>query len=97
VFSAGGDKDRVSLAEFHALAFDLEYAPSAEDDVDLVLVVRLLAIRLRCDEHIDADLKTRRSMNDLVATVARSQPLLDALDVKRVRARERRADRTVPR
>jgi hypothetical protein len=65
------------------LSFHLENAAPVEHDVDLVVGVRLLAVELRRDEDVDADLESRRGVQDLIAAVARLEPLLDALDVER--------------
>ncbi len=58
------------------LAFDLEGARALEHDVDLVVLVRLLAVGLRRDEDVHPDLQPRRLVHDLVAAVAGGQPLL---------------------
>src|SRR6202035_4705370 len=51
MLSPGGNEHRVALAQLYCFAFDLEDACSLEDDVDFVVIVRLLAVWLRCDEH----------------------------------------------
>src|SRR5262249_37857739 len=62
---------------------DLERAPALEDDVDLVVLVRGLAVGLRRDEHKDADLETGRAGGDLVNAGGRRQPPLGPLDIER--------------
>jgi len=56
---------------------------TSENDVELVVLVRLLAIRLRGDEDVDAHLEPRRLVNDFVAAVAGSEALSYSLDVER--------------
>ena len=46
------------------------------------MVVRLLAVRLGRDEHVDPDLERRRLVDDLVAAVPGLQPAADLLDVE---------------
>ena len=55
-----------------------------EDDVDLVVLVRLLAVGLRRDEHVHADLEPGRRVDDLVAAAPLLQPALRRLDVEEV-------------
>ena len=55
---AGGHEDALALLERHGAALDLEHAAPVEDEVDLVVCVRLLAVGFRCDEYVDADLET---------------------------------------
>jgi hypothetical protein len=47
----------VPLPKLDHLTLDVERAPTLEDDIDLVVIVRLLTIRFGCDEHVDADLE----------------------------------------
>ena len=56
-----------------------------EHDVHLVLVVRLLAVGLGSDEHVDADLEPRRAVHDLVAAAAGDERAPGLVDVERVR------------
>ena len=49
--------------------------------------MRLLAIRLRGDEHVDADLESRRGVDDLVAAALLAQLLARRLDIERVHCR----------
>ena len=56
--------------------FDVERARAVEHDVDLVVLVRLLPVRLRRDEHVDAELDADGLVDDLVAA-ARGTELLD--------------------
>ena len=64
--------------------FDLEHAAALEHDVDLVLVVRLLAIGLGCDEDVDADLEPRRAVHDFVPAATLDQAAARRVDVERV-------------
>ena len=72
------------------LAFDVEHAVPFEDDVDLVVVVRLLAVGLWGDEDVDADLETGGGVDDLVAA-GFAQAFLHGFDVEGVRDLEHRA------
>ena len=57
MLGAGGHEHRVALAQLGLRPFDVEHAVSLEDDVDLVVLVRLLAVGLGRDEDVDADLE----------------------------------------
>jgi hypothetical protein len=46
--------------------------------------VRLLAVGLRRDERVDADLKPRRLVHDLIAAVGSYEAILDLRDAKGV-------------
>ena len=80
-----GDEERHALRERRRRAFDLEHAAAFEHDVDLVLLVGLLAVGLGSDEHVDADLEPRRAVHDLVAAAARGERAPRLVDVERVR------------
>jgi hypothetical protein len=84
VLSAGGDEDRLSLRELDLLALDRQHSGALEDDVDLVLLVRLLAVGLGRDEDVDADLEPRRLVDDLVAAAAGGEAPPDLLDLEPV-------------
>jgi hypothetical protein len=78
---------RLPNFERYRLAFNIEYAAAVEYDVQLVVVVWLLSIGLRCDEDVHADLEARREMDDLIATSVRFEALLRVLDVEWHRGR----------
>ena len=82
VLGSGWHEQRPSLLQRRLHAFDLEHPAAFEDDVDLVVLVRLLAIRLRRDEHVDADLEPGRGMDDLVAAAALGQLPAGRIDVE---------------
>ena len=63
-------------------------APPFEHDVDLVVHMRLLAVGLRRDEHVDADLEPGRLVDDLVPASSLLEPAPGRFDV---RARPSRA------
>src|SRR5262249_16893071 len=69
----------------------LEHAASLEHDVNLVILVRLLAIGLRSDEHVHTQLKARGRVNDLVAAAPFGEALGYAGDVECVRGHQGRA------
>jgi len=54
-----------------------------EHDVDLVVCMRLLAVGLRRDEHVHADLDAVGLVHDLVAALV-GETLFRRLDVERV-------------
>src|SRR5688572_18081069 len=60
------DEDRLSLHDRYRLTLDVEDAAAFEDDVQLVVLVRLLVVRLRSDKDVDADLEAGRGVHDLV-------------------------------
>src|SRR5512132_872892 len=70
VLGARRNEDGIAFAKFDLLSLDLERAAPVEDDVDLVVLVRGLAVWLRRHEHVDA--------------VACGQPILRAGDVERL-------------
>ena len=70
-WSAPGDEHRVPLAEVGRRPLDVQRASSFQDDVHLVVSMRLLAVRLR-RQNVDADLEPGRLMNELVAASAPS-------------------------
>ena len=76
VVGAGRHEDRLPLAERVARVLDLERPVALEDDIDLVVVVRLLPVGLGRDEHLDTDLEARALVDDLVAAACRLQPAL---------------------
>jgi hypothetical protein len=69
------DEDRLPDVDRDALVSDLEHAGALEPDVDLVVFMRLLAVRFRRGEEIDADLESDGFVDDLVATARGSQAL----------------------
>ena len=75
MLGAGADEDRASLLELDRLALDVEGARPFEHDVDLVPLVRLLAIGLGRDEDVDPDLDARRGVDDLIAAVPGREPV----------------------
>src|SRR5947209_19782698 len=77
MIGAGRHEDGVPYRDRVLGAFDLEHAAPLEHEVDLVVVVRLLPVRLRRDEHVDADLKPRALVDDFVAAAGLLQAALD--------------------
>jgi sarcosine oxidase subunit beta len=59
------DEEYVSLLGREAFALEVENATALKDDVDLVVLVRLLAVGLRGDELVDLDLETGRAVDRL--------------------------------
>lgn len=81
---AGLDEDGAALTDRYLLAFDLEDACALENDVDLVVFVRLLPVGLWGNQDIDTELETSGFVNDLVASAAFAQTLLGGADLERV-------------
>ena len=84
MLGAGFDEHGVTFGHRKDLALDFERAPSFDDDVDLVIGVRLLRVRVRRDEDVHADLQPGGAMDDLVAAVARLESALRLADRERV-------------
>lgn len=84
VVRAGWHEGCLSFIDIYGLAFDREHSSSFEHEVNLVVFVRLLPVRLRRDEDVDADLESRRAVDDLVASAALLQAAPGQLDVERV-------------
>ncbi len=83
------DEKRAAFLERSGDALDLEHPAALEHDVDLVLLVRLLAIRLRRDQDVDADLEPRRPVHHLVPATPLDKRLARLVDVERVHRVER--------
>ena len=77
-------EQRTTLLERSGDAPDLEYTAALEHDVDLVLLVRLLAVGLGRDQHVDADLEPGRRVDDLVPATPLDEFLPCLVDVERV-------------
>jgi hypothetical protein len=84
VLGARRNEDGMAFAKLDLLSLDLERAAPFEHDVDLVVLVRRLAVWLGRHEYVDADLEADRSVDDLVPAVACGQPILRAGDVERL-------------
>ena len=81
------DEQRAALFQRRLHSLYLQHTGALEHNVDLVVLVRLLAIRLRRDEHVDADLETGRRVHDLVATALLAQLPSGRVDIERVHGR----------
>src|SRR5262249_29961563 len=78
VLRAGLDEHGAAFAHRPFLALDLEHAAAFEDDVELVAVVRLVAVGLGCNEDVDTELEAGGLVNDLVASSGLGKPLSDS-------------------
>ncbi len=78
----GFDEDCCAFLHRNLLGADVEHAGPLEDDVQLVVFVWLLAVRLRRYEAVDADLEAGGLVDDLVATAGLTEPLLDGCDLE---------------
>jgi len=77
-------EDGAALSDRYLLTLHLEYASALEDDIQLIVLVGLLPIRLRGDEPVDADFEADGLVDDLVATAGLTEPFFDRCDFKRV-------------
>ena len=84
VVGAGGDERCVTFPKLQLLSVDIEHAASLEDDVELVVCVHALMVRLRRDKRIDADLKPCRLVDDFVSTVSGTETRFGTGDVESV-------------
>src|SRR5207237_697303 len=75
----------MTFAELDVLSLDLEHTAAFDHDVDLVIIVRRLAVCVGRREHVDADLEPGGAVDDLVAAGVGCEPFLDAGDVERLR------------
>src|SRR4051812_18614791 len=89
MLGAGRNKHGMALSQLDGIPFDLERSLTLEDDVDLVVFMGLLSVRLRGDEDVDPKLELLRTVDDLVAACSGQQALLDPCDVEWSRGGER--------
>ena len=82
MFSVRLYEDGTALSHWHGLTLDLEDARALENNVQLVVLVRLLPIRLGGDQHIDAHLEAGGLMDDLIATAGLPEPFFDLCDLE---------------
>lgn len=78
------DEHGSPLTDRNLLVLHLEDTRPFDHDVELVVLVRLLLIRLGRDEHVHPDLEAGGLVDDLVATAGLTEPLLDRCDLERV-------------
>src|SRR6266567_8700904 len=76
----GFDEDSPAFLHRNLLAADFEDAGPLEDDVQLVVRVRLLAVGLRRYKAVHADFEAGGLVDDRVATARLAEPLLDGCD-----------------
>src|SRR5439155_22254459 len=77
VLGAGFDERGRAFRDRERLVLDLDYAVPLQDDVDLVVLVRLLAVGFGRDEHVHAELEPGRPVSDLVAAAGGYETGLD--------------------
>jgi hypothetical protein len=82
------DEDGVAFFHGHLRPLDGEDARAFEHDVDLVVFMRLLLVRLRRDEHIDTELEAGGLVDDLVTPARGAQLLDDRRDSERVHGQD---------
>ncbi len=83
------DEERTAFLEGSGNTLDLEHSAALEHDVDLVLLMGLLAIGLRRDQDVDADLEPRRPVHHFVPAPPLDERLARLVDVERVHRLER--------
>src|SRR5215210_4455933 len=88
MLGAGRHEDCVSLPQLDTLVFYLEHSSALEHHVDLVVLVWLLPVWFRCDEHVHPDLEAGGAVNHFVATGPGCESFLRACDVERLRNAE---------
>jgi len=84
VVGARLDEDGVAFLHRHGRPLDFQHAATFEHEVHLVVCVRLLAVSLRCDEHVHAELEAGRVVDDLVAAARGAKLLDDGFDAEGV-------------
>ena len=81
-------EQRAAFLERCLDALDFQHAAAFEDDVHLVVLVRLLPVGLGRHEDVDADLEPGGRVDDLVAAAGVAQLPAGHVDVERVHARK---------
>jgi hypothetical protein len=84
VIHACRDERGLTDFELKRLSADVQLPASFEHDVHLVVRVRLLAVGLRRDQNVDADLEPRALVDDLIAAARLLEPSLRLVDAERV-------------
>jgi hypothetical protein len=84
MMSAGRHERRVTFPKLQLLSIDLNHPASLEDDVELVVGVHTLMVRLRSDKRVDANLKPPRFVDDFVTAASGGKARLGPADVKGV-------------
>jgi hypothetical protein len=70
------DEDRAALLHRDLLPCDLQDPCAFEDDVELVVLVRLLPVRLGRDEDVHAKLETGGFVDDFIPSAGLGKPPL---------------------
>jgi hypothetical protein len=97
VHGAGRNEDGIALRQREFIAFNRQDAAAFEHDVDLIVLVRLLVVGLRCYENINADFDAWRLVDDLIPAVAGGEAHSSRAHVERVRAAHERSTGRRPR
>jgi hypothetical protein len=95
VIHACRDERGLTDFELNRLSADVQLPASFEHDVHLVVGVRLLAVGLRRDQNVDADLEPRALVDDLIAAARLLEPAFRLVDEECVR-RHRANDTDFP-
>jgi hypothetical protein len=82
VVCAGLDENRGAFANGNLLTLDIQHAVAFEDHVELIVLVRLLAVRLGGNQNVDPDLETGGFVDGLIATAGLPELLLDGCDLE---------------
>lgn len=91
---ACGDERRMPVPKLQLMSIDVEHPASLEDDVEALVGVHGLIVRLRRDERVDAYLKTWRLVHDLASTLSGTETCFDSGDVECVSRLKRFSMRT---
>jgi hypothetical protein len=84
VVCTGFDEDRAALSDGDLFPFHLEDTCALEHDIDLVVFMGLLTVRLWSDQHVNAEFQPRRFVDDLVTPAGLGELLLDGPNLERV-------------
>jgi hypothetical protein len=82
VVGAGGYKRCLTFPKLQLLSVGVEHPAAFEDDIELVIGVCTLMVRLWRDKRIHADLKPGRLVDDLVPTVSGAKARFGPGDVE---------------
>jgi hypothetical protein len=90
-------EDSAALSDGDLLTLYLKDARAFKHDVELVVLVRLLSVGLRGNEHIDPHLEASGFVDDLIATTGLPKPFSDGCDFEWVHAANLLHTRTISR
>ena len=74
----------VTFPKLHLLTVDIKHPASLKNDVELVVGVHTLMVRLRSDKRVDTNLEPSRFVDDLATAVGGPNARLGSTDVEGV-------------